>query len=216
MTHLIIVRHAESHFNFQNRIQGHLDSHLTPRGLLQARRLAQRLKKFHVDCAYASDLGRAYTTALEITKHLKTDIIKDPLLREINLGAWEGMTPQEVDDRHDKGYAKWLKKPSACVIPKGEPIARFRRRIATRVRQIALENAGRTVLVVTHGGAIAALLAEWLKADFDRLLLTLQMDNTSLTFADYTRQRVRLGGINDTSHLTEKERIKHTVFTSKR
>ena len=215
MTRLIIVRHAESAFNLQNRIQGHLDSHLTTRGLKQSRALARRLKHFKIDKAYSSDLGRAYTTALQITRFLKLKVVRDPGLREINLGAWEGMTPDEVDRDHNKGYQRWLKKPSAIQIPRGETLGHFRRRISDRVREIAMQHDGKTVLVVTHGGAIAALLTDWLKADFDTVLLNLQMDNTSLTIVDENRTRVRLHVVNDTTHLSEKEKVKHTVFTER-
>lgn len=206
MTHLIIVRHAESALNHQNRIQGQMDSHLTPRGLRQTRRLASRLKVMHVDRIYSSDLGRAYSTTLEITRHLKTPIIRHPGLREINLGRWEGMTAEEVDRRYDNGYQKWLKKPSTCHIPGCEKLGPFRRRVTRCVRAIARQNRGRTVLLVTHGGVITALLSDWLKADFDNLLLNLQIDNTSLTFVDETDKHVRLKAINDISHLSPNER----------
>jgi len=215
LTHLIIVRHGESDYNCQNRIQGHQDSRLTPKGLRQARRLAERLKHFKIDRIYSSDLGRAYTTTCEISRHLKAPIIRDPQLREIHLGAWEGMTPDEVDTRYDKGYQRWLKKPSACPIPKGEGIARFRKRITRRVNAIARQNRGKTVMIVTHGGAITALLADWLKADFDTLLLNLQIDNTSLTRVDQMQKRVRLRAINDTNHLSHREKTDFTVFNKK-
>ena len=71
MTRLIIVRHAESAFNLQNRIQGHQDSQLTRKGVDQARRLAKRIRNFKIDKVYSSDLGRAYSTTLEITRFLK-------------------------------------------------------------------------------------------------------------------------------------------------
>ena len=223
MTHLIIVRHAESDFNLQNRIQGHRDSGLTPRGLYQSRRLAKRLRHFKIDKVYTSDLGRAYSTTVEITRHLpaiggtasgvKSKIIRDPMLREIQLGDWEGMTPEEVDRLYGRGYQKWLKKPSSVVIPKGERLSHFRRRITGRVRQIARQNRGKTVLVVTHGGAITALLADWLEADFDRLLVSLQIDNTSLTMAEVTDKHLKLRAVNDTTHLTDKDKHAHTIFT---
>ena len=223
MTHLIIVRHAESDFNLQNRIQGHRDSGLTKRGLYQSRRLAKRLRHFKIDKVYTSDLGRAYATTVQITRHLsakggsasggKAKIIRDPMLREIQLGAWEGMTPEEVDHLYDRGYQKWLLKPSSIVIPKGEKLSHFRKRIVKRVRQIARQNGGKTVLIVTHGGAITALLADWMKADFDTLLVHLQIDNTSLTIADSTDTHVRLRAINDASHLTDKDRHGHSIFT---
>jgi broad specificity phosphatase PhoE len=208
MTHLLIVRHAESALNVENRIQGHRDSGLTFRGQDQALRLARQLRKIKIDRIYSSDLGRAYATTLEIVRASKARIpvIKDPLLREIHLGDWEGMTPEEVDLLYNKGYQKWLKKPSAMRIPNSEGVAHFRRRITERVEKIARSNRGKTILLMTHGGAITAILAHWLKADFDNLLLNLQIDNTSLTMADATETRVRLKCINDTAHLLKKQR----------
>ncbi|MBI4352723.1 MAG: histidine phosphatase family protein [Candidatus Omnitrophica bacterium] len=206
MTHLIIVRHAESAFNDENRIQGHLDSRLTRRGLEQARLLGRRLKKFKIDRIYSSDLGRAYATTLEIARHSKVPVVRDPLLREIRLGDWEGMTPEEVDRLYDKGYRKWLKKPSSVHIPKAETIRHFRKRVTERVKALARANRRKTVLMVTHGGVITALLADWLRADFDHLLLNLQIDNTSLTMADVTERHARLKFINDATHFWDGHR----------
>ncbi len=212
MTRLIIVRHAESRLNLENRIQGQIDSKLTPKGLKQASKLASRMKNFKIDRIYSSDLGRAYSTTLEITRLLKArgkkkpSIVRDPLLREIHLGDWEGMTPEDVDKLYDKGYKKWLCKPSKCRIPKSETLEHFRRRVVGRLNRIAAANPGKTALVVTHGGAITALLSEWLKADFDTLLLNLHIENTSLAFVEYHGQRVRVRGFNDTSHLPPSQR----------
>ena len=207
MARLIIVRHAESALNLANRIQGHHDSLLTKKGLSQARRLAQRIRHFHIDRIYSSDLGRAYSTTVEITRHLKrVKIIRDPKLREILLGDWEGKTPEEVDKLYNKGYQKWLKKPSAMVIPNAERPFRFRRRVTKRIQEIARANRGKTVLVVTHGGVITALLSDWLAADFDLVLRGVQIENTSLTFVDLTEKNARLWVINDTDHLAKKDK----------
>ncbi len=211
MTRLIIVRHAESAHNLQNRIQGHKDSGLTARGLWQARRLSRRVRNFKIDKIYSSDLGRAYSTTLEIVRHLKLPIIKEPLLREIHLGDWEGRTPGEVDALYDKGYRKWLRKPSSIRIPRSETLKSFRKRVVGRVKAIAKENRGKTVLIVTHGGVITALLADWLKADFDNLLLNLQIDNTSLTFVEQTDKKTRLRFINNASHIPEKENYEYHI-----
>ena len=215
MTRLLIVRHAESALNEQNRIQGHKDSGLTAKGFSQARRLAHKIKKIKIDKIYSSDLGRAYSTTLEILRYTKKSVTRDPLLREIHLGDWEGMTPEEVDKLYDKGYQKWLKKPSSVKIPKSESLVHFKKRVTGRVQAIARANHGKTVLIVTHGGAITAMLSEWLKADFDHLLLNLHLDNTGVTIVDETDKRVRLRTINDTSHLTEKHKNEHTVFNKR-
>lgn len=212
MTRLLIVRHAESAYNDQNRIQGHHDSGLTLRGQYQAQALGRRLKKYSIDKIVSSDLGRAYATTLAITKHTKLPIKRDPRLREIHLGDWEGKTPEEVDHLYDMGYQKWLKKPSSVRIPRGELIAHFRKRVTERVKQIARQNRGRTVLIVTHGGVITSLLADWLKADFNNVLINLQIDNTSLTVVDETDKRVRLKFINSTSHLPENGKNDSTIF----
>ena len=207
MARLIIVRHAESALNVANRIQGHQDSQLTEKGRSQARRLARRIRHFHIDRIYSSDLGRAYSTTCEITRHLKgVKIIRDPKLREILLGDWEGKSPAEVDKLYNKGYQKWLRKPSAMRIPKAEPTGRFRLRVTSRVREIARANHGKTVLVVTHGGVITALLADWLEADFDRVLRGMQIENTRLTFVDLTEKKARLWVISDTDHLAKKDK----------
>lgn len=205
MTRLIIIRHAESEHNLLNKIQGHADSQLSKQGYRQANLLGRRIKKIKIDKIYTSDLGRAYSTTLAIAKHQKLKVIRDPLLREILLGDWEGMTPEEVDALYDKGYQRWLKKPSACVIPKAENVVHFRQRVTERVRQIARQNRGKTVLIVTHGGVITALLADWLGADFDHLLLNLAIDNTSLTVVDETETKTRLRQINDVAHLSALE-----------
>ena len=207
MTRLIIVRHAESALNLENRIQGHRDSQLTKKGLEQARRLALRIRHFKIDKIYSSDLGRAYSTTVAITRHLKkVKIIRDPKLREILLGDWEGMTPEEVDRLYARGYQRWLKAPSACIIPNAERVGHFRKRVTERVRQIARRDSGKTVLLVTHGGVITALLADWLKADFDSVLKNLQIENTSLTFAAVTESIAKLWVVNDTDHLAKKEK----------
>lgn len=215
MTRLIIVRHAESAFNDQNRIQGHKDSGLTFRGQYQSQCLARRIQKIKIDKVYTSDLGRAYSTTLKIMRRRKIPVVRDPLLREIHLGDWEGMTPEEVDKLYDKGYQRWLKKPSSIKIPKGEGLKHFRKRVSSRVKAIARSNRGKTVLIVTHGGVITALLADWLKADFDNLLINLQLDNTSLTIVEETEKHVRLKCVNDSSHIPPARKNDHTIFSKR-
>ncbi len=216
MARLIIVRHAETALNLQNRIQGHSDSDLTPRGIMQARRLAARLKGFHIDKVYSSDLGRAYTTTRHITQFIKKPIVRDPLLREIHLGDWEGMLPEEVDRLYNKGYQKWLICPSGCRIPRSESLSRFRKRVTERIRAIAKANHGKHVLVVTHGGVITALLSYWLDADFDALLLRLHIENTSLTIVDLTEKRFRVWAVNDTTHLLRGDIVDGKLLMKKR
>ncbi len=201
MTRLIIIRHAESALNAERRIQGHWDSGLTAKGCYQAECLARRLKKYKLHKIYSSDLGRAYATTRAIAGHHRIRVIRDADLREIHLGEWEGKTPAEVDKLYNKGYKKWLKKPSSVRIPNSEKISIFRKRVTGCVARIAKSNPDKTVVIVTHGGVLTALLAEWLKTEFDHLLLSLDIENTSLTVVEFKGRRVRLKTINDSSHL---------------
>ena len=203
---LIVARHAESGHNLENRIQGHLDSPLTPRGKRQAESLARRLAKLRIKKIYSSDLGRAMSTTLYISERLKQPILPDSRLREVRLGRWEGLTPDEVNARFRNGYKKWRRSPSRMQIPGGENIAAFRRRVVGAVDRIRRSEKEGPILIMTHGGVIAALLCEWLLADFDKVLLNLKIDNTSLTFVECRSGRMILHDINDTDHLAKRDK----------
>lgn len=210
---LIIARHAESGMNDQNRIQGHQDSKLTAQGNRQAALLAKRLGGMKITKIYSSDLGRAMATSRAVAAKLRLPILEEPRLREINLGRWEGLTPEEVNAQFQNGYNLWRKSPSSVVIPDAETVRSFH----VRIRKI-FEEIGRTekkgpVFVMTHGGVIASLLTHWLEADFDRVLLNVKIDNTSLTFAEFKKNRVVLHAINDIAHLSKEKPNDFTVFT---
>lgn len=217
---LIIARHAESGFNGQNRIQGHMDSKLTRRGSDQARILSRRLAAMKITRIYSSDLGRAVATTREIARRLRMPIIRDARLREIRLGRWEGLTPEEVNARFRNGYDQWRRAPSRMRIPGGETVLAFHARVRGAVERIARAEKRGTVLIVTHGGVIASLIAHWMRADFDRVLLNLKLDNTGLTFVELRRalrrsggERVILHALNDVSHCGHKKSNELTVFT---
>ena len=217
MTRLLIVRHAESALNEQNRIQGHLDSKLTPRGARQAAALARRLAPLKIKRVYSSDLGRALSTTRTVIRALKLPIVAEPGLREISLGKWEGLTPDEVNRRFRNGYDAWRKSPSRKVIPGGETIRQFHRRIRGTFDRIVRAERSGLVLVMTHGGVISSILSHWMKADFDRVLLNLRIDNTSLTLAEFRGGHVILHAVNDVSHLSSREKSDGiTVFTQRR
>ncbi len=214
---LIIARHAESGYNNENRIQGHLDSKLTPRGTRQAKALARRLAHLKVKRVYSSDLGRAFSTTRTVVGKLKLPIVAERDLREIALGKWEGLTPDEVNRRFKNGYDQWRRAPSRMRIPGGETILQFHRRIRNVFDRIVRTEKTGVVLVMTHGGVISSILSHWMKADFDRVLLNLRIDNTGLTVAEFRDKRVILHAVNDVMHLSDREKSDGIpVFTQRR
>lgn len=149
-TTILLVRHGETDWNAERRVQGKSDRPLNETGLAQARALAAELAEQPLDAIYASDLSRAYETAriVAATRALPVEAI--PELRERDFGSWEGLTDDEVFERY----------PEARDGPWGD--AETRDELATRVlaalRRIGLRHPGGRVLVVTHGGPLRAML----------------------------------------------------------
>lgn len=152
-----VIRHAETVWNREKRIQGHQDSPLTPEGERMADRWGLALRVFHWDRILASDTGRAVATARRINARLQLPLELDPRLRELDWGRWTTKTlaqlrQEESDLLAVQERAGWDFQP-----PQGES----RRSQLARCRRTLLEAAvrypGESILVVTHGGAIKCL-----------------------------------------------------------
>ena len=96
MTNIYLIRHAEAEGNLYRIAQGHVDGRLTTRGWEQVKALSRRFEDIHVDAVYASDLYRTCATASAIYLPKKLTLHKDPSLREVNLGDWEGKPWGEI------------------------------------------------------------------------------------------------------------------------
>ena len=206
MTRLYLIRHAETSWNRDNRIQGGSDVPLSPFGLQQAARLGGLFAARHLQAIVSSPMQRSRQTAEAIITGNGHGL--DPQieaeLAEMHLGAWEGLTPEEVDARFENAYQQWRHSPSMVRIPEAEPLEQFRARVR-RIFERLLERAteGEWV-VVSHGGVIAAMLAEVLDADYDALLRRLRLDNAGVTALECGPGRPpHVLWINGTTHLTE-------------
>jgi len=204
MTRCYLVRHAQTAWNGENGIQGHSDIPLSPLGEQQARHLGRWFASRHVRGIFTSALQRSRQTAQAIAAgngHGVSPVV-EPHLAEIHLGTWEGLTPVEVDARFANAYQQWRVRPSSVVIPGGEPLAAFRERVRQALARI-LEGAGEgEYVVVSHGGVIAALLADLLSADYDLLMRRLRLDNAGVTAVEFGALPHVLW-INSTAHLDE-------------
>ena len=143
MTTLLLVRHGETDWNAEGRLQGHTDTPLNDYGRRQAAALADDLARDGIDVVYSSDLARARETAEIVAARLGLAVLLDPGLREKNWGSWEGLTPMERD----------------AVDYVGESTEEHRERTLRALRAIAERNPGRRVLVVTHGGSMRRVQA---------------------------------------------------------
>jgi broad specificity phosphatase PhoE len=156
-TTLILVRHGETDWNRDRRIQGHTDVPLNEAGREQSRRLAETLDGRFV-AIYSSDLSRAVETASILAAPLGLAVQVKSDLRERHFGTWEGLTDAVVLERFPEARGgSW---------GDGETTDEMAARVVSALREIAAVHAGETVLVVTHGGPMrAALRASGLAPD---------------------------------------------------
>lgn len=158
-TVIYMVRHGESLGNATRTILGHTDLGLSERGYLQARLCANAIAGVKFDKIYSSDLLRAYQTALPHGELRGMEIIRDRGLREIYFGKWENVC---VDDLLgcEAFTVGWRQHFGTFTPPEGEAVTALADRIERRVIEIARENEGKTLLLVSHAAAIRSLFGK--------------------------------------------------------
>jgi len=154
MTRICLVRHGETDWNADRRIQGHLDIPLNATGLAQARATAANLADQRFTALYTSDLQRARQTAAEAAAILEMEARTDPNLRERHYGCFQGLTYAEAQERYPEGYRRFHQRDPSFAFEDGESLAQFAARIRAVLEALALRHAGEQVLVVTHGGVL--------------------------------------------------------------
>ena len=156
-TQFIVVRHGETAWNAQGRIQGHLDSPLNEEGLAQALLLGERLGAEPFDHFYCSDLGRAQQTAQPIADRSGKAPITTPRLRERNLGVFQGLTGAECEQAYPNDYQQFHARDPDHAMPGGESIRELYQRVSNLFDELAVLHAEARIVVVTHGGVLDAL-----------------------------------------------------------
>jgi probable phosphoglycerate mutase len=157
MTRFIVVRHGETRWNLEARIQGHGDSPLTEIGLAQADALAARLATERFDLLVSSDLGRALGTAQRIAHATGHEIVPDPRFRERAFGCAEGLTYGEMDHQFPEAFSHVRETDPDYRMPGGESRRELYERVREGFEALARDHPQRSVAVVCHGGVLAAL-----------------------------------------------------------
>jgi probable phosphoglycerate mutase len=162
LTTIVLVRHGETDWNRDRRFQGHADIPLNAAGLDQVRELADQLAGESFSIVYTSPLRRASESAELIAARLGVDVRPSDALKEVNVGAWSGLTVHEVEERFPEGFARWVEWRCAGWSD-GESYEQLGRRVVDGLRQIADRHPGERVLGVTHGGPIRVAAAAALR-----------------------------------------------------
>jgi probable phosphoglycerate mutase len=154
---LVVIRHGETEWNAESRIQGHLDTPLSAVGRDQAQAVAARLQQTPIAAVYASDLKRATQTGQAIALACGHELRLDPRLRERRFGLFEGSTYQEAETNWPGEWALWVRRQPGHAIPGGESTFQVRDRLFACLGDTVVRHAGQSVVVVTHGGVIDIL-----------------------------------------------------------
>lgn len=158
MTTIYMVRHGETEWNAAHRMQGWSDIPLNEKGREQASFAARKLESIPLDAIYTSPLKRAADTAEIIRGERNIPLIEEKGLIEINLGRWDGHTPDEMDALYPGQYDLWRTKPGEVHIDGGETFADVQERAFAAFRRIAEKEREKTVLLVSHMGCLSTIL----------------------------------------------------------
>jgi broad specificity phosphatase PhoE len=202
VTTFYLIRHGETDWNVERRWQGHADATLNDRGRRQAQLVAARMQAEAVafDAIYSSDLDRAFKTAWAIAATTGVPVQLLPPLREMDVGNWSGFTFAEIQQRYPV-ETRLLVEGQDLPRGGGETFAALQRRVVRSVTDIATHRPGETILLVTHGGCIRALLAHAARFDGHTAFQPDHIGNTSISIIRCDSERWHIDRINDISHL---------------
>jgi probable phosphoglycerate mutase len=204
ITRFCLVRHGETDWNAARRLQGHTDIDLNATGLAQAKQMAYALKKINLqfDVLYTSDLQRAAKTAQAIEALFKTSAMSNASLRERHLGALQGLTTDEAPMREPDLWKSHLSRNLTENLLNGESIQQFADRIRTAIEQIRVRHSGKTILLVSHGGALDMMyrIATNQPLDADKAVA---VPNASLNWISHDGLSWQVDSWGDTGHLED-------------
>lgn len=203
MTHFLIVRHGETLWNREHRVQGQRNSELSPTGERQARATAQRLRDEACVRLMTSDLGRTMQTAEPIAAATGLAIEINERLRERCFGVFEGLTPDDIRAQYPDAFARWQAREPGYAMNGGESLHAVRVRVGECLESIASGTSGK-VIIVTHGGVLDAIyrIAASLAPDAPR---TWPLFNSSINQVDIDAGSWYMRAWGDVAHLSAAE-----------
>ena len=201
MGKIYIVRHGQTVWNREARIQGHTDIALSERGMQQARLLRERLTAIPLDAAYTSDLRRAFETAEIALEGRCVPLYPTPRLREYRKGAHEGLTLDEVKARFPNDFPAYVTKDLDYAPEGGESTRAVSVRMGGVIGEIKASHLDEAVLVVGHGGSLRGAMQALLDMPLDANW-RFMFGNCTLTIVDTYPDNAVLRLFNDGSHLS--------------
>lgn len=199
--YLLLIRHGETDWNSEGRMQGRIDLPMNSRGTEQAERLAARLaEEEQIDVIYTSPLIRARATAEIIAQRFGQSPIPDLRLVERSVGQLEGLTLDDFKRRYPDLYRTWHDSNDHFRLPDGETREECLERIQSFLAMLRTRHTGARVALVTHGGTLSLMLGAAIGLDLTKRF-PFRFDNASLSKVDMKSTLPRIDLLNDTCHL---------------
>ncbi len=203
VTRIIAIRHGETAWNVDTRIQGQLDIPLNDTGRWQAERLARALAaREAIDVVYTSDLLRAWETARPVAEATGAPLHTDEGLRERGFGSFQGKTFTEIEAAMPDEARRWRQRDPFWAPPGGESLTAMRRRVIETLHALASRHVGEQIVMVAHGGVMDVLYRAATGQEL-QAPRTWQLGNTAVNRLLWSPEGLSLVGWSDTSHLDD-------------
>lgn len=200
-TTIILIRHGQTEWNRVERFRGRADVPLNATGMAQARAVGHRLARGARPAAvYSSPLGRCLQTAEAIAREVGTDVRALEGLVDLDFGAWQGLTPAEVEVRYPALYRTWLTAPQDAVIPEGETLDQVRARAMAALEDAAARHGGQSIVLVSHKAVCKVLACALLGLDNGHFW-HIEQDNGAINIFERRDNAYFVRTLNDTCHL---------------
>jgi len=199
-TLLFVLRHGQTAWNAEQRIQGQLDVPLDDTGRWQAARLARALAGEDIRAIYSSDLQRAHATASAIAEACGAAITRDERLRERGFGVFEGHTYAYIEQRWPAEVSRWRRRDPGAGPEGGEALEGFYERCVGAVTEMAAAHPGQTIAIVAHGGVLDCLYRAAVGVDLSAPR-SWQIGNAAINRLLFNGERLSLVGWSDEGHL---------------
>lgn len=203
-TRIIAVRHGETAWNVDTRIQGQIDIALNDKGHWQAARLGEALADEAIARIYTSDLSRAHATAQAIARKISNPaaamVQPHPGLRERGFGIFEGRTHAQIAQQWPVENQRWKQRDPHFAPPGGETPEQLRDRVARTLAELANPHVGEQIVLVAHGGVLDMLYRLATQQDVGAPR-TWELSNAAINRLLWTPETLTLVGWADTRHL---------------
>ena len=210
VTRIIAIRHGETAWNVDTRIQGQLDIPLNELGQWQAGRVGSALADETLHAVYASDLLRAWQTAEQISLNTGLGVTPEQGLRERGFGVFEGRTFSEIEAELPDQARRWRIRDPEFAPEGGESLISFRQRILQTASRLAAQHAGEQIALVAHGGVMDVLYRAATGQDL-QAPRTWALGNAAINRLLWTPQGFSLVGWSDTQHLQDETLDENTA-----